>query len=241
MHYLCQLKEKKMTVNQFFGKLMSGKFWANILAMLVVIVLLCLGVKFGLDIYTHHGEEIEVPDIKHKLVSDAQQLLANRGLEIQVVDTGYIKTLPPDCVLDQTLAPGTRVKRGRIIYVVVNSAHSPMLTLPEIIDNSSYREARANLVAMGFKVGPPQYVSGEKDWVYGVVSHGQNLRNGQKVSVEEVLTIQVGDGVMDFGEDITYTDPEYAPKDSTRQSGSDNGVIEGSGGSDDFEVVNGPE
>lgn len=230
-----------MTVNEFFGKVMSGKFWANIAAMLLVVVLLCLGVKFGIDIYTHHGEEIKVPDIKHKQASDAKQLLANRGLEMQVVDTGYVKTLPSDCVLDQMLAPGTMVKRGRIVYVVVNSAHSPMLTLPEIIDNSSYREAQANLMAMGFKVGPPQYVSGEKDWVYGVVCGGQNLRNGQKVSVEKVLTIQVGDGVMDFGEDVTYTDPEYAPKDSTENSEHESGVIEGSGGNDDFEVVNGPE
>ena len=84
-------------------------------------------------------------------------------------------------------------------------------------------------------------MSGEKDWVYGVVCGGQNLRNGQKVSVEKVLTIQVGDGVMDFGEDVTYTDPEYAPKDSTENSEHESGVIEGSGGNDDFEVVNGPE
>ena len=39
-----------MTVNEFFGKVMSGKFWANIAAMLLVVVLLCLGVKFGIDI-----------------------------------------------------------------------------------------------------------------------------------------------------------------------------------------------
>lgn len=231
-----------MTANEFFRKLMSGKFWANIGAMLIVVVLLCLGVKFGLDLYTHHGEEIVVPDVKHKVFSDAEQLLSNRGLEIQVVDTGYVKTLPPDCVLDQMLAPGSKVKRGRVVYVVINSAHSPMLTLPDIIDNNSYREARANLIAMGFKVGPPQYVPGEKDWVYGVVCHGQNLRNGQKVSIEDVLTIQVGDGVMNMDDDIIYTDPEYMPNDGdSTATHTDGGVIEGEGGHDDFEVVNGPE
>lgn len=234
-----------MTANEFFRKLMSGKFWANIAAMIGAVVLLCLGVKFGLDLYTHHGEEITVPNVKHKLFSDAEQLLSNRGLEIQVVDTGYVKTLPPDCVLEQVIAPGTRVKRGRIIYVIINSSHSPMLTLPDIIDNNSYREARANLMAMGFKVGPPQYVSGEKDWVYGVTCNGQSLRNGQKVSVESVLTIQVGDGVMNMDDDITYTDPEYEPshRDSAEHQHEEHssGVIEGSGGTDEFEVVTGPE
>ena len=71
-----------MTANEFFRKLMSGKFWANIGAMLIVVVLLCLGVKFGLDLYTHHGEEIVVPDVKHKVFSDAEQLLSNRGKHV---------------------------------------------------------------------------------------------------------------------------------------------------------------
>ena len=234
-----------MTANEFFKKIMSAKLWANLGAMLLVVVLLCLGVRFGLDLYTHHGEEIEVPNIKHKLFTDAEQLLSNRGLEIEVSDTGYVRSLPPDCILDQVIAPGTKVKRGRVIYVVINSDHSPMLTLPDLIDNNSYREARANLIAMGFKVGPPQYVSGEKDWVYGITCRGQNLHNGQRVSVDDVLTIQVGDGVMNMDEDITYMDPEYSGNDNDSVNATNQhhnqGVIEGSGGHDEFEVVTGPE
>ncbi len=234
-----------MTANEFLKKIMSAKLWANLGAMLLVVVLLCLGVRFGLDLYTHHGEEIEVPNIKHKLFTDAEQLLSNRGLEIEVSDTGYVRSLPPDCILDQVIAPGTKVKRGRVIYVVINSDHSPMLTLPDLIDNNSYREARANLIAMGFKVGPPQYVSGEKEWVYGITCRGQNLHNGQRVSVDDVLTIQVGDGVMNMDEDITYMDPEYPGNgnDSVNATGlgHNQGVIEGSGGHDEFEVVTGPE
>lgn len=234
-----------MTANEFFKKIMSAKLWANLGAMLLVVVLLCLGVRFGLDLYTHHGEEIEVPNIKHKLFTDAEQLLSNRGLEIEVSDTGYVRSLPPDCILDQVIAPGTKVKRGRVIYVVINSDHSPMLTLPDLIDNNSYREARANLIAMGFKVGPPQYVSGEKDWVYGITCRGQNLHNGQRVSVDDVLTIQVGDGVMNMDEDITYMDPEYSGNDNDSVNAisqhHNRGVIEGSGGHDEFEVVTGPE
>lgn len=227
-----------MTANEFFKKLMSGKFWANIAAMAAVVVALCFGTKFGLDLYTHHGEEIEVPDVRHKLFSDAEQLLSNRGLVIQVTDTGYVRTLPPDCILDQITEPGTKVKRSRVIYVIVNSGHSPMITLPDIIDNNSYREARANLVAMGFKVGPPQYVAGERDWVYGVTCRGRNLHNGEKVSVDEMLTIQVGDGGMGLDEDIVYTDPEYSPADSLYEHSQH---VREDADKDEFEVVTGPE
>ena len=231
-----------MTANEFFKKLMSKKLWANLGAMLLVIVALCLGIKFGLDLYPHHGEEIEVPNIRHKLFSDAEQLLSNRGLEIEVTDTGYVRSLPPDCILEQIIAPGTRVKRGRVIYVIINSDHSPMITLPDIIDNNSYREAKANLMAMGFKVGPPQYVAGEKDWVYGITCRGRNLRNGEKVSVDDVLTIQVGDGEMGFDDDVIYTDPEHTATDSLYNgSYQESSTEEGVGGKDEFQVVNGPE
>ena len=229
-----------MTASEFFKKLMSGKFWANIAAMFGVVVLLCLGVKFGLDLYTHHGEEIEVPNIKHKLFSDAEQLLSNRGLTIAVTDTGYVKTLPPDCILEQITPPGQKVKRGRVIYVIINSDHSPMIALPDIIDNNSYREARANLIAMGFKVGPPQYVAGEKDWVYGITCRGRNLHNGERVSVDEVLTIQVGDGAMGLDDDITYTDPEYNHENDSLHHSSEKD-FEDNGEKDEFEVVTGPE
>ena len=63
--------------------------------MIVFIVLLCLVLKFGIDIYTHHGEEISIPNIKHKNFADAEHILENAGLKIMVSDTGYVKTLPP--------------------------------------------------------------------------------------------------------------------------------------------------
>ena len=64
-----------------------------------VVALLCLSVKFGLDLYTHHGESIAIPNLKHKQLVDAQHILETLGLEVQVVDTGYVKGLPADCVL----------------------------------------------------------------------------------------------------------------------------------------------
>ena len=34
--------------------------------------------------------------------------------------------------------------------------HSPRITIPDVIDNSSLREAMAKLTAMGFKLGSPE-------------------------------------------------------------------------------------
>ena len=237
-----------MKAKDFFRKIFSFRLWANLFSMLFVVVLLCWGVKIGIDMYTHHGEEIKIPDVRHKLFSDAEHLLTEKGLRIAVSDTGYVKTLPPDCILEQSPGAGKTVKLGRVVYVVINSSSSPMLTVPDIIDNCSYREARAKLIAMGFKVGPTEYIPGEKEWVYGLKSKGRNLQNGQKVSVNDVIVIQVGDGMRDSGDSIIYADPDYYFEgEADSLSGTDAQVSEGYGGTgtgsdvDEFEVVTGPE
>ena len=52
-----------MKSSDFFGKLTSKYIWLNLAAMAAVLVVLAVGVKFGIDIYTHHGEAIPIPDI----------------------------------------------------------------------------------------------------------------------------------------------------------------------------------
>ncbi|MCI6160570.1 MAG: PASTA domain-containing protein [Prevotellaceae bacterium] len=237
-----------MESSVFFRKIFGLNLWLNLFAMLFLVVALCFGVKYSLDLYTHHGEKISVPNIRHKSYYDAEKILESMGLKIEVSDTGYVKSLPPDCILEQSVMPGDIVKSGRTVYVTINASDTPTLTLPDIIDNSSYREARAKLVAMGLKVGEPEYVSGERDWVYGVKCKGRMVSNGQKVPVDALLIIQVGDGMRSLNDSVAYMDKGYdefdevngeentdTRKENTEATGSgENGDV------DDFEEVTGP-
>lgn len=100
-----------MTSSEFINKFKSKYLWGNLGAMFLVLVLLCVGVKFGIDIYTHHGEAIRVPDIRYKNINDATRILDDAGLEIVVSDTGYVRSLPADCILEQTPVFGEVVSR----------------------------------------------------------------------------------------------------------------------------------
>ena len=231
-----------MKTSTFFKKIFSFRLWANLFAMALVIVLLCFGVKYGMDIYTHHGEKISVPDIRNKSFSDAKYILHRVGLHIEVSDTGFVKALPPDCILEQSLTPGTIVKSGRTVFVVINASNTPTLTIPDVIDNSSYREARARMIAMGFKVGEPEYVPGEKDWVYGIKCRGRLMVSGQKVPVDALVIIQVGDGLRDEGDSVAYIDPIYDPFEETEvEEEKEEPVTTENTEEDEFEVVTGPE
>ena len=184
-----------MTIKDFFSFRANRFFWLNLLAMFVVLVLAVFVALKWLDAYTHHGEAVVVPDVKHKSLAEAQRILAEDGLQSVVSDSTYVKTLSPGCVLEYNPPVNQRVKRGRIIYLTVNTRNVPLVELPDVADNSSLREAEARLLAAGFKLLPNDTVPGEKDWVYGVKCEGRVLDFKEKVPQGAFLTIVVGDGL----------------------------------------------
>jgi beta-lactam-binding protein with PASTA domain len=216
-----------MFAKKLLRKIADAYLLGNLLTMAVIVVLLCFGVKYGLEIYTHHGEGIVVPQVKGMTYSKARMLLEEDGLTIMVTDSGYNKTLPADYILAQTPGYGTKVKSGHTVYVTVNSPSSPTVVVPDIVDNSSVREAEAKLTAMGFRLLPAKRVSGERDWVYGIICRGRRVSNGDRISIDYPLTLLVGDGSIGDYDDFEYVEPSYAvPED---------------GGIDDFEEVTDPE
>ena len=193
-----------MTSKDFVHSFFSTYIWGNILAIVILVTMLSIGVRYGIDYYTHVGESIVVPDVIHKQYDDALDIMDKVGLTMEVADTGYVKELPPDCILEQTPAGGKRVKSTRVIYVTINAATATTLLLPDLADNSSLREAQALLLSMGFKVGDPEYISGEKDWVYGVLVNGKLAQTGDRVPNDAIIVLQVGDGTRDANDTTSH-------------------------------------
>ena len=214
-----------MRTKEFFGKFCSKFLIWNLIAMALVVILLVVGVNYGLDWYTHHGESIRVPNIEGVRIAKAREMMEECGLEIVVTDSGYNKRLPADCVLTQSPGAGLTVKSGHTIYVTINSSNSPSVAIPDVVDNCSYREAEAKLISLGFKVLPPQYVTGEKDWVYGVSCNGRKVSTGERISIEQPLTLLVGSG-------------QYGADEELNVIGGDDALMQsGNGEVDDFEEV----
>ena len=143
-----------MKAKEFFGKFASPFLWGNLLAMLLVIIGLVFGVNYALKLYTHHGEGIKVPKLEGMLYSNARSMVEAEGLNIMVSDSGYSKQKPADCILAQNPGPGTMVKSGHTVYVTVNSPSSPTFAIPDVVDNCSFREAEAKLMAPRLRLPP---------------------------------------------------------------------------------------
>lgn len=192
-----------MTIEEIKTRLKSRILWGNCLGMLVVSIILVILLLVFLSFYTHHGENIAVPDLRGMSQEHAEAQLRGLGLELEVSDSGYVRTLPPDAILSQQVAPGTEVKQGRVIRVTINNANSPTIALPDLADNCSLHEAKARLTAIGFRLAPIEYTAGEHDWVYAIKVHGRTMTTGQRIPVNQAVTIVVGDGSMtdDFNGD----------------------------------------
>ena len=199
-----------MTIKEFFSFRQNKYFWINILAMIAVVVLLMFGTLKGIDIYTHHGEAVVVPDVKGMTVAEAGAVFDSRGLACIVSDSTYVKDKTAGCILDYNPAAGQKVKEGRIIYLTINAINIPLQAVPDVADNSSLRQAEARILASGFKLNDIEYMAGEKDWVYGVKYQDRVLAMGEKVPMGATLTLMVGNGGEEMQEGDSLSADEGA-------------------------------
>jgi hypothetical protein len=177
--------ETKMTWRHLFIHL------AAMAAVAVVIVFITMS---WIRSYTEHGIGVVVPNITNMQEQEAIDKLAQYDLVGVTEGYVYIKGRKVGEVTSQRPHADATVKRGRKVYLTISSGNQPMVNIPNIIDNSSVRQAEAQLIALGFKLTEPEYTSGNVDWVYGVSYKGRELKRGEFVPEGSELTLIVGGG-----------------------------------------------
>ena len=108
-----------------------------------------------MPIYTHHGEERELPDVTERSFEDARKILESRGFTIVKEDEKFDATYPESTVIFQNPSAFSRVKRGRRIYVTL-SAGEKRITVPRVIGMSE-RDAEFSLRHAGLQLGEVFY------------------------------------------------------------------------------------
>lgn len=177
----------------------SGKcFWTNVIAVIVVACILLFGAFYGIDIYTHHGEQIVVPDVTHLSRVEAMAQLDKEGLVAVVEDSAYVEDLAEGVVLAQLPAAGQKVKSGRSVALTINRGSAPAIALPDLVRNATGRIAEQQLRQLGFTLTPPDSVLDEpRDLVVGIRQGGRDLQGGDMVAPGTPITILVGAGIQD--------------------------------------------
>lgn len=204
MHYLCQLLPFiSIIVSNNNDKNTSGfdrfrdRHPILLNSALMVLALAALGyiALLFIDVFTSHGQQVQVPDVRNLPFEKAVTILEDAGLRWEISDsTTFYENYPPGTVIDQDPKAKSYIKKIRIIYLNVNAMHAPIIPFPKLVDLPG-RQGFATLKAMGFKHVTMDSIPSEMEGLILQVSvDGHNVAPGHPVSVNSQIKITVGDG-----------------------------------------------
>lgn len=170
----------------------SKRFAKNLLYSVLFGIAL-LGVLYlYLNVYTSHGEQHVVPDVRGIEVARATELLQESTLEMLVVDSVYSEGAQPGLVFEQSPAPFSNVKEGRTVYLTVYRSTPPMEKIG-ISEGMNERVAEIILQNKGLRYEKQfedhAYLSG---MVIRVLHRGKALSKESTIKRGDRVTLVVG-------------------------------------------------
>ncbi|MEG1591968.1 PASTA domain-containing protein [Chryseobacterium sp.] len=176
--------------------LFNWKVLLNLLVAIGIFVGLVWLTFRWLEYHTNHGQEIPVPNVINKSVHDAVKILEDAGLDYEVDSAAYNPKYRPLQVLKVYPSPGSRVKDGRAIQLMVNPKSWAPVAVPDVINKYSGL-AFQRLEQVGLKVADTIYEpSIQKDAVLRILFKGNSIKPGTKIPRFSVIDVVVGSGPM---------------------------------------------
>jgi beta-lactam-binding protein with PASTA domain len=118
----------------------------------VFLALIVVGVisAFAVIALLLRQEEVRVPDLTGQDIVTVIEVIGQQGLQLKVDRREPNQTVPRDAVISQIPPPGTGIKKGRAVRVVVSQGPSEMLA-PSLV-GEQYRKAEIILRQGGLLV-----------------------------------------------------------------------------------------
>lgn len=167
----------------------------NIALALLIGIAALIGLIVWLKGYTQHGVEIEVAEVIGMKQEQAESILAEQGLKMEVIDSTYSNKVPFGTIVEQNPRGHSHAKNGRAVYVIINATSRPKVTMPNLQDMSS-RQALTTLRSMGLRVDSTfdYEPSTFRDLVLDVKSGGKSVAPGTKLEEGTRVRLVVGYG-----------------------------------------------
>ncbi len=125
--------------------LRSKTFRYTVVAILVFLGIFLLVSFLWLKLYTHHGQELEMPDYTGYQYEDAVRDADKKKFRMSIQDSLHILGKKGGEILKQNPLPGSLVKSNRMIYVTITKRSPDKILssrLPEMYGKSYERKKR---------------------------------------------------------------------------------------------------
>ncbi len=189
-------------MNDFFSKIKDfcrrHPIIANLVLMVIVACALIWAVMLFLDVWTHHGSNSTVPQIKGLTYNEAKLVLAENDMSIEISDSIFDRNAAPGTVLESWPKAGAVVKKGRQVFVTVTAFSPKLVTIGMPVIGVSSRQAVTYLEGLGITSirivsVPSQY----PDLVENAYADGKTLTVGAAIPVTASVTVEVGSAPID--------------------------------------------
>ncbi|MBI9042154.1 PASTA domain-containing protein [Lutibacter sp.] len=182
-----------MSVIQFIK---SKTFLKQLILALVAFLIFAVAVVQWLKFSTNHNQKIEVPNLEKMSLNEAEIVLQNIDLNLEVIDSAsFNPEYPAKSVIEQSPEAGQFVKENRKIYLTLNPSRYPNIEMPDLYGKTK-RQALSQLLAIGFRVDTSAvYVKDiAKDVVRGLLLNGNLIKTGDKIPKNSMIKLKLGDG-----------------------------------------------
>ncbi|HPR32956.1 MAG TPA: PASTA domain-containing protein [Prolixibacteraceae bacterium] len=132
--------------------LKSKSFLKHLVLIILLFVVLTWAVLHLLRYYTHHGQEIAIPNLKGLTLEEVEIEIHGNKLRYKVNDSVYVRDAVPGTVLEQYPEAGFPVKQKRIVYLTLSTYTPEKVHVPKVVD-ISLREAKSRLEGSGLQAG----------------------------------------------------------------------------------------
>ncbi|MFT6815136.1 MAG: beta-lactam-binding protein with PASTA domain [Sphingobacteriales bacterium] len=178
-----------------FNFLKSRRFFLHLGLLSILLALMVLIFMKAINMYTNHGEAIEVPDLSGMTTEMLDEYLPAKNLRYVVVDSVYSANKIKGGVLEQDPPVNSLVKKGRKIYVTLVAKQKPTIKFPNLIDRTK-REAMGILQSYDIGLHNIMYRPdiGE-DLVLAVKYKDQEVSPGDRIPRGDKVTIVLGTGL----------------------------------------------
>ena len=183
-------------MKKLFIYLTKQPFWINLLAALLLVFLIGFLFLQSLSWFTNHGAYLKVPEVKGQNVENAIKILESHGFEVVIQDSVYSDSIPRYTVIKQLPELDATVKVNRTVYLTINRAIPPEITIPKL-EGLSFRFAYELLMRNHLKLGDTIY---RPDFMKGSVLeqqyNGSRITAGTKVPWGARINLIIGGGLQ---------------------------------------------
>lgn len=182
--------------NKTFRKFLVSKvFFKNLAIAAAITLLILIIIQVSLRVYTGHGKEITVPQFSGLSLAEADKICFEKDLKWTIQDSLYLDDQPGGIILDQYPEVGSRVKKNRKVFLIINSWDPEIIMMPKAYE-TPYRQALRILEASGLYVDSIEYEPYfAETYVRKQKFKGEIILEGTPIPKGSGITLVLGQGL----------------------------------------------